>query len=77
MADPTPPKAKPILAPPAAEPSGTGRSAPVLIEREAPAGEGPDRAPPVPDLPPGPAGGRDGGPGGRAMQTAAVLAARP
>jgi len=81
MADPTPPKAAPILAPPAAEASGAGRSAPVLIEHDAPSGEGPDRAPPVPDLSPDPAagagGGPGGGPGGRAMQTAAVLAARP
>lgn len=42
---------------------------PVLIEREAPLPEGPDRAPPVPDLAPMPEG--------RAMQTVAVLAARP
>lgn len=42
---------------------------PVLIEREAPLPEGPDRAPPVPDLTPMPEG--------RAMQTVAVLAARP
>lgn len=42
---------------------------PVLIEREEAAAVGPDAAPPVPDL--GPA------PQGRAMQTVAVLAARP
>lgn len=42
---------------------------PVLIEREAPAKVGPDVAPPVPDL--------AAAPPGRAMQTMAVLAARP
>ena len=42
---------------------------PVLIERETPAPDGPDRAPPVPDLAPLPEG--------RAMQTVAVLARRP
>ncbi|MEZ5778940.1 MAG: TIGR01620 family protein [Paracoccaceae bacterium] len=43
---------------------------PVLIEMEAPAPDGPDRAPPVPDVA-GPI------PEGRAMRTVAVLAARP
>lgn len=42
---------------------------PVLIEREAPLPEGPDRAPPVPDLGPLPEG--------RAMQAVVVLAGRP
>jgi putative membrane protein len=47
----------------------TNPKGPVLIEREAPAAVGPDAAPPVPDLAPVPEG--------RAMQTVAVLAARP
>lgn len=47
----------------------TNPKGPVLIEREAAAGIGPDAAPPVPDLSPAPEG--------RAMQTVAVLAARP
>ncbi len=45
------------------------RKGPVLIEMESPSGEGPDRAPPVPELLPGT-------PEGRAMQAVAVLGAR-
>ena len=47
----------------------TNPKGPVLIEREEAAAIGPDAAPPVPDLAPVPEG--------RAMQTLAVLAARP
>ena len=43
---------------------------PVVIERDAPAPEGPDRAPPVPEI-------TAGAPEGRAMQAVALLAARP
>ena len=43
---------------------------PVLIEMEAPAGEGPDRAPPVPDVIPAPGEGR-------AMQAVIGLGSRP
>jgi putative membrane protein len=43
---------------------------PVLIEMDAPASEGPDRAPPVPET-------MAGAPQGRAMQAVALLAARP
>ncbi len=43
---------------------------PVLIEMEAPSGEGPQSVPPVPEIAPGAAEGR-------AMQTVAAFAARP
>ncbi len=43
---------------------------PALIELDVPAAEGPDRAPPVPEI-------SEGAPEGRAMQAVALLAARP
>jgi putative membrane protein len=48
----------------------TNPKGPVVIERDAPAVAGPDRAPPVPEF-------AAGAPEGRAMQAVALLAARP